>query len=417
MVALRRRPAPARLACFGLALGFVLAPTGIGPHDPGAVQTQGPLPRGRHLPPPFTTIAAAAFTIPRPLGTAMPEAPVVRIALGDPEATGALGTGGRWHDLQALPELDFGVNRALKGDRLLPRRAAVTPVEPAPARLLEEADPLLEAPFGQDAEAEAPEAPAEEPEAASGEPDTSFLAMANDPDPTERTVRLFFSGELLGAGLGAIEPWGPGDVPIVTLPSSAEPVDPRPAPRGAESVAGKGEVTGEGRRPRSPAEELGLAGKSLERAERCLANAVYFEARSEPLRGQIAVAQVVINRVFSGYYPRDVCRVVYQNAHRYLACQFTFACDGIRDVVTEPDHWARALRIAKAILDGKVWLPEVGKATHYHAVYVRPWWVRHMRKLQRIGLHTFYRPRKWGDGSDAPSWGDVTAAVGAATKL
>jgi spore germination cell wall hydrolase CwlJ-like protein len=63
------------------------------------------------------------------------------------------------------------------------------------------------------------------------------------------------------------------------------------------------------------------------------------------------------------------------------------------------------MRIAAATLDGKVWLPDVGRATHYHASYVYPYWVRSMRRLKKIGLHSFYRPRKWGDGSDAPSWG------------
>ena len=66
----------------------------------------------------------------------------------------------------------------------------------------------------------------------------------------------------------------------------------------------------------------------------------------KPVRGQIAVAQVVMNRVFSPFYPNDVCGVVYQNANRHNACQFTFACDGIPDVVTEPDAWERAKRIA-----------------------------------------------------------------------
>jgi spore germination cell wall hydrolase CwlJ-like protein len=62
--------------------------------------------------------------------------------------------------------------------------------------------------------------------------------------------------------------------------------------------------------------------------QRCLAEAVYFEARSEPEAGQAAVAQVVLNRVRSGLYPTSVCGVVYQNRHRHLACQFTFACEG-----------------------------------------------------------------------------------------
>ena len=86
-----------------------------------------------------------------------------------------------------------------------------------------------------------------------------------------------------------------------------------------------------------------------------------------------------MNRVFSPYYPKTVCDVVYQNAHRHSACQFTFACDGIPDVVTEPDAWQRAKRIAADMLDGKLWMPEVAKSTHYHAYWVRPSWVAEMR--------------------------------------
>ncbi|MCK0207213.1 cell wall hydrolase [Starkeya koreensis] len=145
----------------------------------------------------------------------------------------------------------------------------------------------------------------------------------------------------------------------------------------------------------SPAERLGLSGKRRERAEKCLAEAVYFESRGEPRRGQIAVAQVVMNRVFSGYYPSDICRAVYQNAKRRFACQFTFACDNIRDVVTEPRLWDQAKEIASDMLDGRVWDEKVGRATHYHARSVRPNWIREMRKLDRIGEHTFYRPRRW----------------------
>jgi len=145
----------------------------------------------------------------------------------------------------------------------------------------------------------------------------------------------------------------------------------------------------------SPAERLGLAGKRRDRAEKCLAEAVYFESRGEPMRGQVAVAQVVMNRVFSGYYPADVCRAVYQNANRKFACQFTFACDNVPDVVTEPRLWKQARRIAANMLDGLVWDEKVGRATHYHARSVRPFWIREMRKLDRIGEHTFYRPRRW----------------------
>src|SRR5205085_11083570 len=115
---------------------------------------------------------------------------------------------------------------------------------------------------------------------------------------------------------------------------------------GGETVAAKGEVTGEGRQPMTPAERLKLDENRRAKTEKCLAAAIYFEARGEPVRGQIAIAQVILNRAFSGYYPNTVCGVVYQNANRHLRCQFTFACDGIRDVVREPDAMERAKKIA-----------------------------------------------------------------------
>ena len=156
--------------------------------------------------------------------------------------------------------------------------------------------------------------------------------------------------------------------------------------------------------PPSPAQRLQLEGKDYDKAERCLANAIYFESRSEPLRGQIAVAQVVINRVFSPFYPNDVCGVIYQNAHRRLSCQFTFACDGKSKAINERGAWARANRIAKQTLHGQLYLADVGTSTHYHATYVNPYWVREMRKNVRHGIHNFYRPIAWGSGANEPVW-------------
>jgi spore germination cell wall hydrolase CwlJ-like protein len=248
-------------------------------------------------------------------------------------------------------------------------------------------------------------------------------------EPVVEMARLYFGDQPLGDAPGAIEKWAPGEEPSIIAPpaaAAADPdikqsaLDPKPQPaeeKGGESIAPKGEVTGEGKRPMTPAERLKLDGKARAKAEKCLANAVYFEARGEPVRGQIAVAQVVMNRVFSGYYPQNVCSTVYQNAHRRLACQFTFACDGIPDVVTEPQAWVRATSIARDVLDGKYWLPEVNRATHYHAYWVRPSWVREMKRLYKFGVHTFYRPRKWGDGSDTPSWGTAAATSEAIAKL
>src|SRR6185369_8494854 len=184
------------------------------------------------------------------------------------------------------------------------------------------------------------------------------------------------------------------------------------------SFAPKGEVNADNQRAKTPAERLGLFDdKSRAKSEKCLAEAVYFEARGEAVRGQIAVAQVILNRAFSGYYPSTVCGVVYQNSNRHLACQFTFACDGIPEVIREPEAWERAKKISALVLDGQLWLPEVGKATHYHAYWVRPGWVREMTRMHKLGVHTFYRPRKWGDGEDAPEWGDPETTQESAKKL
>jgi len=123
----------------------------------------------------------------------------------------------------------------------------------------------------------------------------------------------------------------------------------------------------------------------------CLANAIYFEARGESTRGQAAVAQVVLNRVRNPAYPDTICDVVYQNKHLRNRCQFSFACDGIPDRVASPWHYKRAEAIAMAVTAGKVFIPEVGSATHYYAEYVRPAWASTMKKMTKIGLHIFYR--------------------------
>ncbi|MBN9244598.1 MAG: cell wall hydrolase [Mesorhizobium sp.] len=123
----------------------------------------------------------------------------------------------------------------------------------------------------------------------------------------------------------------------------------------------------------------------------CLANAIYFEARSESLRGQAAVAQVVLNRVRNPAYPGSICGVVYQNDNWLNACQFSFACDGKKKRITEPARYKTAKDIAMAVTAGKIFLPEVGSSTHYYASYVNPGWARSMHKMVKIGLHIFYR--------------------------
>jgi spore germination cell wall hydrolase CwlJ-like protein len=265
-------------------------------------------------------------------------------------------------------------------------------------------------------------------------PDASAIAL--EPAPSHegffvKTASLFFGSTSLGGSMESMERWQPGEEPLIVLPGALPDPDmkviaslpsaadePLTAGESGVSIAAKGEVNTDNQRAKTPAERLGLFDeKSRAKSEKCLAEAVYFEARGEAVRGQIAVAQVVMNRAFSGFYPNTVCGVVYQNKHRHLACQFTFACDNVSDVVREPDMWDRARKIAKAMLDGQLWLPEVAKSTHYHAYWVRPSWVNEMKKMYKFGVHTFYRPRAWGDGSEAPSWGTPAETAAISAKL
>lgn len=251
---------------------------------------------------------------------------------------------------------------------------------------------------------------------------TATVGHRSQPRPAKSISRLRtapaqidFGTTRLGDTPATQERWMPAQAPIfepqelnyaVVAPNMVAPFQP---PRN-ETIAPEGELTGKDHWPMSPAERLGLIGAARAKHEKCLADAVYFESRGEPVRGQMAVAQVVINRVFSGHYPNNICGVVYQNARRRLGCQFTFACDGRPERIDEPAAWERAQHIARDALDGNYWLDDVGTATHYRARWVHPRWVRKMRKLDRIGVHTFYRPRNWGDGSNSPA--DATKTVG-----
>lgn len=130
--------------------------------------------------------------------------------------------------------------------------------------------------------------------------------------------------------------------------------------------------------------------------QKCLATGIYFEARGENLRGQAAVAQVILNRVRAPTYPDTICDVVYQNDHLKNRCQFSFACDGIKDRISNRRAYRMAEEIALAVTAGKIFIPEVGSSTHYHATYVKPGWSSTMKKMKQIGLHVFYRTKGGG---------------------
>jgi spore germination cell wall hydrolase CwlJ-like protein len=129
-----------------------------------------------------------------------------------------------------------------------------------------------------------------------------------------------------------------------------------------------------------------------ERERRCLATAIYFEARGEPERGQIAVGQVILNRVRSPIFPETICGVVYQG-QMHKGCQFSFTCDGHTDNPKDNAQWSLAQDLAKKIMEGEEWLPEVGYSTYYHANYVSPRWAHSMSKIDSIGRHIFYKKR------------------------
>lgn len=130
-----------------------------------------------------------------------------------------------------------------------------------------------------------------------------------------------------------------------------------------------------------------------ERERWCMATAIYFEARGESYRGQVAVAQVVMNRVKHSAYPNTICGVVFQNSTWRNRCQFSFACDGKPERITDQTSWKTAEEITGQVTSGALYLPEVNNATHYHAAYVYPHWASRMTRVTRIGLHIFYRFR------------------------
>mgnify|MGYP000123370990 CR=1 FL=1 len=131
----------------------------------------------------------------------------------------------------------------------------------------------------------------------------------------------------------------------------------------------------------------------LEGAERelhCLSEAIYYEARGESIEGQIAVAEVIMNRVDSRHYPDSVCGVVSQGASRLNSCQFSYKCDGEPERMNDKKSARRAHDVAILLMKGErrdITLD----ATHYHATYVNPYWAKSLTRTAQHGTHVFYR--------------------------
>ena len=120
----------------------------------------------------------------------------------------------------------------------------------------------------------------------------------------------------------------------------------------------------------------------------CLARNIYFEAGGEPRAGKIAVAEVTMNRVKSRQYPRTVCGVVHQKSKG--VCQFSWVCEGKKNVRKNTDAWRDSVKIAENILISKKEYGIIGSAKHFHAVYVNPNWAESKRMIKKIGQHIFY---------------------------
>lgn len=123
---------------------------------------------------------------------------------------------------------------------------------------------------------------------------------------------------------------------------------------------------------------------------RCLSEALYFEARGETVKGQFAVAEVILNRVKSSRFPDTLCGVIRQGTGKKYQCQFTYTCDGHKEVIAEPKAFERVSKVARVAIDGVTEELTEG-ATHYHTTSVRPNWARVYTKTARIGVHVFYR--------------------------
>lgn len=449
---LRNRSAAQALVPYGLAaLFYVGSPTLIAHQDIGGLLASQPGVAERwraHVSnSTFGTIHASLFSLPRPIGTDIPTAPILPVS-ADPNAIDltvanpddinvGISSGAGTSRPVAFPQ----VNRAGKSDIALaiPRPQSASVFFPDDMLTTAQIEPFLEWDIALSLELDPGKPMTFADHAQIEDPTDPILAadpMQRDSGSVFSVARIYFSIDGQALPPQVFEPFTEDDRPIFKLPSAlaVEPdsvpsreetaktpaktpslakLEDKPGSAIKERMSGlRDAIIAEAKMAHSPAERMKLGERELAKAEKCLTEAIYYESRGEPERGQIGVAQVVLNRAFSPYYPDNICGVVYQNAHRWMSCQFTFACDGsMRHGINEPDAWERAKRISHDMMAGKLWLPEVGNATHYHAHWVKPWWVRTMRRIHTIGVHTFYRPKRWTPFDAAPlAQADETAA-------
>jgi hypothetical protein len=215
----------------------------------------------------------------------------------------------------------------------------------------------------------------------------SVTTLRPGADPAHANVPRIGSNSLIILGLGA--------------PPVPEPLQFRDvAPQDAVAINAAVPLSTEPNPPARPYSEAFATPADRLRATECLTAAIYYEAAIEPLDGQRAVAQVVLNRVRHPAFPKSVCGVVFQGSDRATGCQFTFSCDGALTRTPAAALWARARKVAEEALSGKVYAP-VGWSTHYHTNWVVPYWSSSLTKDAIVGSHIFYR---WAGG-----WGRTPA--------
>ena len=345
------------VAPWGIALGFLVSITAQAGQEAGL---DGLVDRN--------TLRIAAL-IPAPASAR----PIVEASL----------TLGSREDLSALPPDEIDPNPAVKQGR-----AAFPTIDRT-----SKGDPFIIFRPGFEAK-RAPQPLPFEPDSADDWPDDSRSpARVADVDPSGPT---------------GPQPFGDGATPGAPLDFALNSSTPTPSdgklmiaeqkPAPQTTVAAASPLTAGGK----PDYASLIDPKDSARQMRCLAEAIYFEARSEPEAGQAAVAQVVLNRVRSGIFPTNVCAVVYQDRNRPFACQFSFACEGKSLRIEEPAAWATATRIAQAVVSGANYNPKVAEALNYHASYVYPFWAPSLRRVDRIGAHIFYAMRagmNWAPGA------------------
>ena len=199
----------------------------------------------------------------------------------------------------------------------------------------------------------------------------SMLLVAAGAVSAEGTVTDIASAEK--SGLASV-----GEVKLASLLDAEAISDVRPKARKPVSIEYTQSWLSKQARPKLGAQAA------------CLAEALYFEARGESVKGQFAVAEVILNRVDSPAFPNSICGVIHQGTGKRYGCQFTYTCDGNAEVIAEPRAYAQVGKVARAVLDGKA--PSLtGGATYYHTTAVSPRWSRVFTRTTKIGVHMFYR--------------------------